>query len=57
MLKEEYRSEPEVYPINFRGRRLRKVNRDTSDNFEPKEKCVDSSLATAMLYYPAISYA
>lgn len=56
MLREEYHYEVETYPINFMGRRLRKADRDPEDTFEPKEKCVDISLATAMLYYAAIPY-
>ncbi|MBI5191719.1 MAG: NYN domain-containing protein [Nitrospirae bacterium] len=54
MLKEEHNYELELFPINFRGRRLRRNDRDPEDSFEPKEKCVDISLATAMLYYAAI---
>lgn len=54
MLKEEYHYEVEIFPINFRGRRLRRADRSPDDTFEPKEKCVDISLATAMLYYAAI---
>lgn len=54
MLKEEYHYEVETFPINFMGRRLRKADRDPSDPFEPEEKCVDISLATAMLYFAAI---
>jgi cold shock protein len=54
MLREEHHYEIETFPINFRGRRIRKTDRDTRDNFEPKEKCVDISLASAMLYYAAI---
>lgn len=57
MLREEYHYEVEAYPINFMGRRLRKMDRDTGDTFEPKEKCVDISLAASMLYYAAIPYA
>jgi len=57
MLREEYHYELEIFPINFRGRRLRRSDRDPKDTFEPKEKCVDISLATAMLYYAAIPYA
>jgi cold shock CspA family protein len=57
MLKEEYHYELETYPINFRGRRLRRADRDPKDTFEPKEKCVDISLATSMLYFAAIPYA
>src|SRR5437899_11811370 len=39
------------------GRRLRRQDRDPNDSFEPKEKCVDISLATSMLYFAAIPYA
>ncbi|NMB87311.1 MAG: NYN domain-containing protein [Chloroflexi bacterium] len=54
MLREEYHYEVETYPINYMGRRVRKMDRDPRDPFEPKEKCVDISLATAVLYYAAI---
>lgn len=57
MLKEEYHYELEIFPINFRGRRIRKADRDPRDTFEPKEKCVDIALATSMLYFAAIPYA
>lgn len=57
MLKEEYHYEVEIFPISFRGRRLRKEDRNPNDTFEPKEKCVDISLATSMLYFAAIPYA
>jgi cold shock CspA family protein len=57
LLKEQYHYEVEIFPINFRGRRLRRVDRDPRDPFEPKEKCVDISLATAMLYYAVIPHA
>lgn len=56
MLKEEYHYELETFPVNFKGRRLRRMDRDPRDPFEPKEKCVDIALATAMLYYAAIPY-
>jgi cold shock CspA family protein len=56
-LKEEYHYEVETYPINFRGNRLRRQDRSKNDKFEPKEKCVDISLATSMLYFAAIPYA
>lgn len=56
-LKEEFNYEVEVFPVNFRGRRLRKADRDPEDDFEPKEKCVDIALATAMLYFAAIPHA
>jgi len=57
VLKEEYHYEVEIYPINFCSRRLRRADRDPSDTFEPREKCVDISLATTMLYLAAIPYA
>jgi cold shock protein len=57
MLKEEYHYECEIFPIDFRGRRLKKEDRDSRDSFEPREKCVDIALATHMLYFAAIPYA
>jgi cold shock CspA family protein len=54
MLREEYHYEVETYPINFRGRRIRRADRDPGDTFEPKEKCVDISLATSMMFYAAV---
>lgn len=57
MLREEHHYEVEIFPINYRGRRLRKSERDPSDTFEVKEKCVDISLATSMLYFAAIPFA
>ncbi len=54
MLKEEYHYEVDVYPIDFRGRRIRSIDRDPLDKFEPREKCVDIALATSLLYYAAI---
>jgi len=56
MLKEEHNYELELFPINFRGRRVRRADRAVEDTFEPKEKCVDISLATAVLYYASIPY-
>jgi cold shock CspA family protein len=53
-LKEDYHYEIEVYPINFMGRRLKKSDRDPGDAFEPREKCVDISLASSVLYNAAI---
>jgi cold shock CspA family protein len=56
MLKEEYHYELELFPIDFEGRRVRRRDRDPQDPFQPKEKCVDISLATSMLYFAAIPY-
>lgn len=57
MLKQEYHYQVQTYPINFAGRRLRRADRDPTDPFEPREKCVDISLAATMLYYAAIANA
>lgn len=57
LLKEEYHYEVEVFNIDYRGRRLRKADRDINDDFYPQEKCVDIALATYALYYAAIPYA
>lgn len=57
MLKEEYHYEVETFPINYRGRRLSRRDREAGDDFEPKEKCVDLALAASMLYYAAIPLA
>jgi len=49
MLREKYHYEVKVYPVDFRGRPLRKEDRDPDDWFEPEEKCVDISLASNLL--------
>jgi len=54
MLKEKYHYEVELFPINFRGRRLLRNDRDQDDHFEPREKCVDIALASSMMYYAAV---
>jgi cold shock CspA family protein len=54
LLREEYHYEVEIFPVNFKGRRLRKIDRDPRDTFEPREKCVDISLATTLMYFGAI---
>lgn len=54
MLRQEYHYDVEAFPINFRGRRVRRADRDADDPFEPREKCVDLSLATAMMFYAAL---
>ncbi|HWO56500.1 MAG TPA: NYN domain-containing protein [bacterium] len=50
MLKEDFHYEVETFPINFRGRRLRGIDRGAEDTFEPKEKCVDIAMATTMVH-------
>lgn len=54
LLRQQHHYEVEAFPINFRGKRLRKTDRDPNDSFEPKEKCVDIALATAMLFNAAM---
>lgn len=54
MLKEEFHYEVTLFPIDFRGRRVRRADRDPADEFEPREKCVDISLATSLLYLAAL---
>ncbi|HET6520258.1 MAG TPA: hypothetical protein VFG47_10660 [Geminicoccaceae bacterium] len=36
-LREDYNYEVEAFPINYQGRRLRRTDRDPSDDFVPKE--------------------
>jgi hypothetical protein len=57
MLKKEFHFEVETFPVNYRGRHIRKEDRDPCDAFKPKEKCVDICLATSMLYFAAIPQA
>ncbi len=54
MLRQQHHYEVEAFPIDFRGKRLRKADRDPADTFEPKEKCVDIALATSMLFSAAM---
>ena len=56
LLKEEHHYEVELFPIDFRGRRIRMFDRDPADPFEPREKCVDIALASTMLYYAALPH-
>jgi len=57
LLREEYHYEVEVYSVDYKGKRLKKEDRDSEDDFYPQEKCVDIALATSMLYFAAIPYA
>jgi cold shock CspA family protein len=57
MLRQQHHYEVEAFPIEFRGKRLRRTDRDTADTFEPKEKCVDIALATSMLFNASMSNA
>ena len=57
MLRQQHHYEVEAFPIEFRGKRLRRTDRDPSDSFEPKEKCVDIALATSMLFNASMSNA
>lgn len=54
LLREEYHYEVQKFPINFRGHRLRRADRDPASSFEPREKCVDIALATSMLFNAAM---
>ncbi len=54
MLREKYQYDVKVYPVDFRGRPLRKEERDPDDWFEPQEKCVDISFSSTLLYNAAI---
>ena len=56
-LREEYNYDVEVYDVDYRGKRLRKQDRDPDDDFTPTEKCVDIALASSMLYYAAQPFA
>ena len=56
-LKEEYHYEVQLFPVDFLGKRLRRIDRGPQDDFDPKEKCVDIALATTMLYYAAMPHA
>lgn len=44
----------DIYEIDFRGRRLLKKDRDPKDTWEPREKCVDISVASNLLYHAAL---
>jgi cold shock CspA family protein len=57
MLRQQHHYEVEAFPIEFRGKRLRRTDRDAADTFEPKEKCVDIALATSMLFNASMSNA
>ena len=57
MLRQQHHYEVEAFPIDFRGKRLRRTDRDPNDAFEPKEKCVDIALATSMLFNAAMANA
>ena len=57
MLREQHHYEVEAFPINFRGNRLRRADRDPASTFEPKEKCVDIALATSVLFNASMPHA
>ncbi len=54
MLRDKYHYDVKVYPVDFRGRPLRKEDRDPDDWFEPQEKCVDISFTSTLLYNAAM---
>lgn len=53
-LKEDFYYEVELFPIDFRGHRIRYEDRVPESDFLPREKCVDVALATSLLYYATI---
>ena len=57
MLRQQHHYEIEAFPIEFRGKRLRRTDRDPGDLFEAKEKCVDIALATSMLFNASMANA
>jgi len=57
MLRQQHHYEIEAFPIEFRGKRLRRTDRDPGDPFEAKEKCVDIALATSMLFNASMANA
>lgn len=54
LLREEFHYETELFPVSFRGNRLRKADRSPDDDFEPREKQVDIALASALIAYAAM---
>ncbi len=57
MLRQQHHYEVEAFPVDFRGKRLRRTDRDPNDLFEAKEKCVDIALATSMLFNASMTNA
>jgi uncharacterized LabA/DUF88 family protein/cold shock CspA family protein len=53
-LREDHNYEVETFPIDYQGRRLRRQDRDPSDSFAPREKCVDVALAVTVMRYAAV---
>ena len=51
LLKSRYRFTMDLYEIDFKGRRLRKLDRNPNDVWQPKEKCVDISMASNLFYH------
>ena len=49
-LREDYFYHVETYPVNFKGRRIRRSDRDPTDPFHPREAQATLSLATAALH-------
>lgn len=49
-LREEYFYHVETYPVNFKGRRIRRADRDPTDPFHPREAQATISLATSALH-------
>jgi cold shock CspA family protein len=49
-LREEFFYHVETYPVNFKGRRIRRIDRDPTDPFHPREAQATLSLATTAMH-------
>ena len=54
MLRAEHRYDVELYPVDFRGRRLRRADREPTDPFRPEETCVHVALASSLLFFASM---
>jgi hypothetical protein len=54
MLREEHAYDVELFPIDFKGRRLRSADRDPGDWFQPRQCCVDVALASKIVHLSAL---
>ncbi len=49
-MREEFYYHVETYPVNFKGRRIRRSDRDPTDPFHPREAQATLSLATTAMH-------
>jgi len=54
MLRQEHHYDVEALPVDFRGKRVRRTERDPQSAYEPKDRCVDIALAASMVYLATI---